>query len=141
MEAGGPLQVRAGRPLRLRVLLSSFQGTAGSPTVELTLRIPDVPPGSVARLVVRGGSTGGGEEPGSPTQEPGRGSFAGLVAALQNEPRNDELLAELLVEEGPKPGGEPAVSTRQRLDEVVTRSTEAAVGDRGVGGAVMLVDR
>lgn len=133
VEPGAPIQARAGTSLRLRVLLSSFQNPAGGAAVELTLPVPDVPPGAVARLVVRGGGASGGGErfPEAPGEAPEAGSFAELLTAVQEAPRNDELLVELRFEEGPEPGGpeaeEPAASARLAIEDVVTGSADALV--------------
>ncbi len=122
-----PLQVRAGAVLRLRVRLSSFRGTAGSPAVELALTVPALAPGAVGRLVVRGaGQADGGEEP-LPPAEPEGASFTDLLDALRDAPRNDELVAELRFAEDADPSGEPASAARSRLGDVVTGAAGALV--------------
>jgi hypothetical protein len=118
-----PVRLAAGQALRLRAHLRSYRRRTPDRVVELILAVPsELPPGTAGTLVVRGvaeepdaPSPGGPDGPGGPAEPE---TFDALLTSLRDAPRNDEVIAELLLGEQPT----PAARARERVDEVVTGS-------------------
>lgn len=104
----------AGRPLVLRVRLSSYHGLLGTRTAQFSLTAPAATPPGEVTLAVRGGATTdeAASAPGSDAT-----SFADLLGALQSTARNDEILAQL---QSADDSGTLIASTRRRLSDVVS---------------------
>lgn len=114
-----PALVRPGRVLRLRVTLRSFRDELGTRTVRLRLQVPDtVRRGSEGSLNVRGGSGdefffdeegggGGGTQPKNLDE---------LISSLAGAPRNDTLVAELVLSQR---RGAMRVTADRQLSDVV----------------------
>ena len=122
---GGPFRERSsmnlnpGDDLRVRVGLRKFRGNLVTRT--LALSVPnDAEPGSFGSLLVRGGGEFFFPEEGA---EPN--SFARMIQALENSPRNDDLLAELSLLSFS--GDSSTTTTDQRMDAVVGGYVEIGV--------------
>ena len=112
------LNVSPGDQLRARVSLRRYRSTVT--TVDLQVNVPnDATPGSFGLLAIFGG--------GDIFADPGGGvnSFPQLVAALENTPRNDDVIAQLLLDDFE--GGSSVTSDSERLNAVVGGGVEIGI--------------
>ncbi len=103
------ISVSPGDNLRARVGLRKFRGNLV--TVELQVAVPNnAEPGSFGSLLISGGGDLFGEDPSA-------NSFSQLLTALRNTPRNDDLIAEIVL--GSFDGPSSSTSTAHGMDAVV----------------------
>ena len=111
------LTVSPGDNIRARVALRRYRGDLV--TANLEVNVPgSAEPGSFGSLVIQGGSEifGGG---------PSANSFPQLINALENTPRNDDLLADLFLSSFD--GGSSSTVDAHRMDAVVRGYVEIGV--------------
>ncbi|MBA2615598.1 MAG: hypothetical protein H0U90_07445 [Actinobacteria bacterium] len=121
--------VEPGMLLRVRSFLKHFESGA-TRRLDLRVRVPrrGAPFGA---LQIGGGMFRGGEEcEGEECGEAMFGSFDALLAALQNAPRNDVLVARLRL----GPSGQRIIEKRARLDGVVLGLRTFELRPPGGGG-------
>jgi hypothetical protein len=105
-----PLQVVAGEPLELRLVLTPYQGGGEVRNVDLSLEVPADAEGALGELLVTGGR--GASLPQVPA------SFDDLLAQLEGQAPNNAVTATLNAAAGPMPPTS-AASARELVDQVV----------------------
>ena len=126
VDPAEPLIVAPDSTLRLRALLAAHQSDAPVAPVELTFSIPEDAAGSEGSMDVIGGSTPSGEgEFAELGGEPA--SFEELLAALEDAPRGDDIVGELLLFGAGPAAPSPVAAVRRRVAEVVTGSLSIPV--------------
>ncbi len=123
-----PIRVRAGASVRLRVRLSPFRNRGRVRNFDFTYRIPSNRAGSSGAFRVTGGASDffGGSfclfEPGACGGGGGATKFSQILKALGRQPRNDQLIATMII--GPArgiSGSKPAVTKQVRTaSQIVT---------------------
>jgi hypothetical protein len=135
----GPLELEPGSEVVARVTLQRFRG--GTRTVDLALEVPDDAVGW-GHLEVSGGGAGDQEDPlecllfPEWCEGPSASSLDALLDDIATGPRNDDLVARLVLEpdefeDEDSGAGETVATVTRRLDEVVTGSAALEVAVAG----------
>jgi SpoIVB peptidase S55 len=126
-----PIRVRAGGSVRLRVRLAPFRNRGPARNFDFTYRIPTNRAGSSGAFKVVGGASSffGNSfclfEPGACGGGGGATKFSQILKALGRQPRNDQLIATMIIGPSPRKSGSKPVVTKQ-----VRIATQVVTGAR-----------
>jgi hypothetical protein len=127
-----PIRVRAGGSVQLRVRLAPFKNRGPLQNLDFTYRIPADRAGSSGTFQVAGGASAfSGNtfclfDPSACGGEAGAKNFSQILQALGRQPRNDQLIATMIIGPAPgKPGSGPAVTKQVRTATQIVTGTRS----------------